>query len=279
MTALSVESPRPISPVIQRARDGVAAGLSVDRVVVDGNFLALSGWAIGGQDLTFTVTVAAAGVSMVPSLTFFTRDDVAAGYGIPPDLVKGFLAIWRNRPRGEMQVRLNAGAGQPLEIVLPAREETPPAELAQLLRENLPRAGFLFEGLVHNPAAIVVLLNHLEEPSPAINRVGGHIETASGVEGVGGLVIGWTVGEPDVRFRLADDRGAVVSLDGAARWTRHDIVEAMSRDFGDYAFNAGFLQGWSGGSAWAAGSASSPLRTKRPTRWRRRSGLLRRSIR
>jgi GT2 family glycosyltransferase len=244
MTALSVESPRPISPVIQRARDGVAAGLSVDRVVVDGNFLALSGWAIGGQDLTFTVAVA--GVSMIPSLTFFTRDDVAAGYGISPDLVKGFLAIWRNRPRGDMQVRLNAGAGQPLEIVLPAREETPPAELVQLLRENFSRARFLFEGLVHNPAAIVVLLNHLEEPLPAFHRVGGHIEHARGVEGVGGLVIGWTVGEPDVRFRLADERGAVVSLDGAARWTRHDIVETMSRDFGDYAFNAGFLQRWSG---------------------------------
>jgi GT2 family glycosyltransferase len=37
-----------------------------------------------------------------------------------------------------------------------------------------------------------------------------------------------------------------VPLDSAARWTRHDIVEAMSRDFGDYAFNAGFLQRWSG---------------------------------
>ena len=71
MTALLVELPRPISPVIRRAREGVAAGLSVDRVVVDGDFLALSGWAVGGQDLTFTVAVA--GVSIVPSLTFFTK--------------------------------------------------------------------------------------------------------------------------------------------------------------------------------------------------------------
>ena len=36
-----------------------------------------------------------------------------------------------------------------------------------------------------------------------------------------------------------------MSLTGAARWTRNDIVDAMSRDFGDYVFNAGFLQGWS----------------------------------
>ena len=63
---------------------------------------------------------------------------------------------------------------------------------------------------------------------------------------MGGLVVGWTVGEPDVSFRLVDEEGAVVPLDAAARWTRNDIIEAMNRDFGDYAFNAGFLQGWSG---------------------------------
>ena len=63
---------------------------------------------------------------------------------------------------------------------------------------------------------------------------------------MGGLILGWTVSEPDVRFRLVDDRGAVVSLGDAARWTRNDIIDAMSGDFGDYAFNAGFLQKWSG---------------------------------
>jgi GT2 family glycosyltransferase len=244
MTALSIESSRPALPVIRRAEQRVAAGLSVDRVVVHGDFLAMSGWAIGSQDLTFAVV--AGGVSMVPSLTFFARDDVAAGYGISRDLAKGFLAVWRNRPRGGMQVRLNAVDGQPLEIVLTPREESSPADLVEFLRENSTRARFLFEGLVHNPAAIVTLLNHLEEPPAAFNRARGYIEHARGIEGVGGLVIGWTVVEPDVRLRLVDERGAVVALDGAARWTRHDIVEAMSRDFGDYVFNAGFLQGWGG---------------------------------
>ena len=50
---------------------------------------------------------------MLPSLTFFPRDDVAGGYNVARDLVEGFLATWRNRPRGDMQVRLDAGAGQP----------------------------------------------------------------------------------------------------------------------------------------------------------------------
>ena len=245
MTTACVDSPRPPSPVIRRARDGVAAGLCVDRAVADGEFLAVSGWAIGGQDLTFTVA-SGDGVSMLPSLTFFPRDDVAAGYGIPDNLVKGFLATWRNRPRGEMQVRLNVGAGEPLGIDLRVPEQSPTAAVAQFLTEKLSLARILFEGLIHNPAAISLLVNHLDEPPPAFNRARGHIETARGVEGVGGLVVGWTVGEPDVTFRLVDDRGAVVSLSGAARWTRHDIVEAMSRDFGDYAFNAGFLQKWSG---------------------------------
>jgi len=244
MTTLTVDSSKPSSPVVRRSREGVATGLSVDRVVVDGDFLSVSGWAIGGQDLTFTVA-SGAGVSMFPSLKFYSRDDVAAGYGIPVDLVKGFLATWRNRPRGDMQVRLSAGAGEPLGIDLRAPKQSPAAELMQFLKENLSRAQFLFEGLIHNPTAISLILNHLDEPPPAFNRARGHIETARGIEGVGGLVVGWTVSEPDVRFRLVDDLGAVVSLGNAARWTRNDIVEAMNRDFGDYVFNAGFLQKWS----------------------------------
>ena len=123
---------------------------------------------------------------MFPSLSFFPRDDVAAGYDVAPNLAKGFLAIWRNRPRGDMQVRLGAGAGQPLQIDLPAPEQSAPAEIAQLVRENLARAGRLFEGLVHNPAAISALLKHLEEPPPGFNRAKGHVEIARGIEGVGG---------------------------------------------------------------------------------------------
>jgi glycosyl transferase family 2 len=245
LNTLLAKSPQSISPVVRQTLDGVAAGLSVDHVVVDGDFLAVSGWAIGGHDLTFTVA-GGAGVPMFPSLSFFPRDDVAAGYDVAPDLAKGFLAIWRNRPRGDMQVRLGAGTGQPLQIDLPAPEQCAPAELAQLLRENLARAGRMFEGLVHNPAAISVLVKHLEEPPPGFNRAKGHIEIARGIEGVGGLVVGWTVGEPDLSFRLVDEQGAVVPLTAAARWSRNDIIEAMSRDFGDYVFNAGFLQGWSG---------------------------------
>ena len=245
MTALAADLSRPSAPVVRRARDGVAAGLSVDRVVADGEFLAISGWAIGGQDLTFTVA-SGYGASMFPSLTFYSRDDVAAGYGIPDDLVTGFIATWRNRPRGDMQVRLNAGAGEPLGIDLRVPEQSPTPEIAQFLTENLARARCLFEGLIHDPTAISLLVKHLDEPPPEFNRARGHVETAKGIEGVGGLVVGWTVGEPDVSFRLVDDRGAVVSLGGAARWTRNDIIEAMSRDFGDYVFNAGFLQKWSG---------------------------------
>ena len=244
MTTLTADSPKPSSPIVRRSKDGIAAGLSVDRVLTDSDFLAVSGWAIGGQDLTLTVA-SGAGVSVIPSLWFHPRDDVAAGYGILGDRVKGFLATWRNRPRGDIEIRLNAGVGEPLGIDLRAPRQSSVTELTQFLTENLSRAHLLFEGLIHNPTATALLLNHLDELPPAFNRARGHIEMARGIEGVGGLVVGWTVGEPDVRFRLVDDRGAVVSLENAARWTRIDIVEAMSRDFGDYVFNAGFLQKWS----------------------------------
>ena len=244
MTTLAAASPRPSSPVVRRSRDKIAAGLSIDRVVADGDFLAVCGWAIGGLDLTFTVS-GAVRVSVLPKLTFYPRDDVAAGYGIPGDLVKGFLATWRSRPSGDMQVQLNAGAGEPLGIDLMAPEQSRGAELAQFLTENLSRAQSLFEGLLHDPLATSLLVNHLGGPPASFNRARGNIEMARGIEGIGGLVLGWTVSEPGVRFHLVDDRGAAVSLRGAARWTRNDIVEAMSSDFGDYAFNAGFLQKWS----------------------------------
>jgi GT2 family glycosyltransferase len=245
MKALAVESPKPSSSVVRRSRDKVAAGLSIDRVIVDRDFLAVSGWAIGGQDLTFTASNAI-GVSILPSLTFYVRDDVAAGYGIPCDVVKGFLATWRSGPGSEMHVQLNIGTGEPLGIDVRLPEQSRTAELEQFLTENLSRSRFLFQGLVHNPAAVSLLVKHLAEPPPGFNRARGHIETARGVEGVGGLVVGWTVCEPGVSFSLVDDRGSVVSLSGASRWTRNDITEAMSGDFGDYVFNAGFLQKWSG---------------------------------
>ena len=245
MTALLDKPLQSLSPVVRRADHGVVAGLSVDHVIVDGDFLAVSGWVIGGQDLTFTAA-SGAGVPTFPSLTFSPRHDVAAGYNITRDLVHGFLATWGSRPRGDIEVRLSVGSGQPLQIELPVPEQSLAAELAQFLAENLYQAGRLFGGLLHNPSAISVLVKHLDEPPPGFNRARGHIETARGVEGVGGLVVGWTVGEPDVAFHLVDEDGAVVPLDHAARWTRNDIIEAMSRDFGDYVFNSGFLQAWSG---------------------------------
>ena len=150
---------------------------------------------------------------------------------VPVDLVKGFLATWRNRPRGEMQVRLNLEAGEPLGIDLQAFEQSRAADLAQFLAENLSRAQCLFEGLLHDPSATSLLANHLSEPPASFNRARGHIETARGIEGVGGLILGWTVSEPGVRFHLVDDRGDVVSLGDAARWTRNDIVDAMSVRF------------------------------------------------
>ena len=245
MSALRAESSQISSPVVRRSRDGVATGLSVDRVLVDGDLLVVEGWAIGGQDVTF-IAVGGTGVPMLPSLTLFARDDVAAGYSVAADLVKGFLAIWRKRPRGDIQVQLRAGSGQPLQIDVMVPEQGTPGKLAQFLIENRSRAGRLFEGFVHNPVAISALVKHLEAPPLGFNRVRGHLETARGVEGVGGLVVGWTVGEPDISFRLVDEEGAVVPLKGAVRWTRNDIIDAMGSEFGDYVFNAGFLQGWSG---------------------------------
>ncbi|MBV9289955.1 MAG: hypothetical protein JO288_19445, partial [Hyphomicrobiales bacterium] len=178
MSALVLAEPsRRLSPIVRRADDRVAAGLSVDRVIADGDFLALSGWTIGGRDLTFTAA-GGAGVPALPSLTFFPRDDVAAGYGVAPNIVRGFLAVWRSRPHGDMQARLGVGAEDPLTIDLLAPKQSAQEELAQLLTENRCRAGRLFEALIHNPAAVSVLAGHLDESPPGFARARGHIENA-----------------------------------------------------------------------------------------------------
>jgi hypothetical protein len=229
--------------LLRRGREGVTeAGLSIDRVVADAKFLAISGWLIGGQDLTFTVE--GGGVPALPSLTFYARDDVASGYSVPRASARGFLAIWKERPFGAMQVRLEALSAEPLQIGIALPEESSRDDLAHLITENLSRAGLLFEALAHDRPAASVLIRHLTPPPASFNRARGHIEIARGVEGIGGLAIGWTVAEPGLRFALVDEHGRHIGLDNAARWTRNDILEAIGGEFGAYAFEAGFLQGW-----------------------------------
>ncbi len=234
-----------LTPLLRHAQGRVVAGLSVDHVVADGDFLAISGWAIGGQDLTFTENVG--GLPAHPPVSFVARDDVAAGYGVDPKLAKGFLAIWKSRPREALSVRLGCHDSiAPLQMELPAPDDCSEQALMRFLAENLPRAGALFEGLLGNPCATAFLVKHIAPIPKSFNRARGYLEMAKGVEGVGGLVIGWGVGEPGLRFYLVDEDGCVVALAAAARWTRNDIVEAMGCEFGDYAYDAGFLQGWNG---------------------------------
>ena len=233
----------PLRPLLRRGCEGAAeAGLSIDRIVGDSKFLAISGWLIGGQDLTFTVE--GGGVPALPSLTFYSRDDVASGYGVPRTSARGFLAIWKERPFGTMQVRLEALCAEPLQVEIALPGDSSRDDLAHLITENLSRAGLLFEALAHDRPAASVLIRHLTPPPASFNRARGHIETARGIEGVGGLAIGWTVAEPGLRFALVDEKGQHVALDNAARWTRNDILEAVGGEFGAYAFEAGFLQGW-----------------------------------
>ena len=98
-------------------------------------------------------------------------------------------------------------------------------------------------------------MKHLEEPPPGFNRARGHLEIARELRA---SAASSSVGQSASRLSHSASstiEGGVVSLKRAARWTRNDIVDAMSRDFGDYVFNAGFLQGGAGPCAWAASCA------------------------
>jgi hypothetical protein len=57
-------------------------------------------------------------------------------------------------------------------------------------------------------------------------------------------VIGWAVNLPGVKLALLDPAGRMMALDGAIRWYREDIVQAVGQDYGNYTFNSGMLQAW-----------------------------------
>ena len=110
--------------------------------------------------------------------------------------------------------------------------------------DHQSRLGFLLEFFNGTNGALAGLAAQLRTEPSASPKARGHLEQAKGVPGHGGLIAGWTIALPGVKLALLDSHGHFELLTKAVRWHRPDIVEAFGFEFGNFAFNAGMLQGW-----------------------------------
>lgn len=240
MNELTTARTMGLYPLLRKEDNKIVAGMSVDRFVLGAGFTIVSGWMIGGGEVTFS---SLEGTPLEPhSTSYFDRDDVAQGYKAGAALVRGFLAVWRTELVGEVRLQAKWDDGLGVDLAAPARSSV--EEIALLLRENVDRLAELFRVLSHVPQFVVELVRYLPGAPEGFNQARGFLERARGVSDIGGLVVGWTVAEPGGEFFLIDWEGHVVNLESAARWTRGDIVQALIGEFGGYVLSAGFLQGW-----------------------------------
>jgi GT2 family glycosyltransferase len=55
------------------------------------------------------------------------------------------------------------------------------------------------------------------------------------------MLIGWSIRVPPCEIVALSENGAIVSLDGASRWTRDDIIAGFGAEFGAFTYDSGYL--------------------------------------
>lgn len=213
--------------------------LAVDRVYRQGALLVMAGWYFGAAELAFAAGEGA--VACAPdALRRFDRPDVSTAYARHDPVVVGFVAVWQAAPAEQICVALDLAPGT--RLIVPLADGQPLAAMDAHCAGMV--AGMLMRGGAIDPAVLAPILPALPVLPGDSLQARGFVETARGVPGLGGLVAGWTVAPPGVRFVLADGAGHVQPIDHAARWHRGDIVAAMGGEFGAHADDAGLLQRW-----------------------------------
>lgn len=221
-------------PVLEGKSGRPAAGAGLDRMYYDTGILVFTGWCAGAGSLALEGDQ---GIVEPDVSVLVARPDVAAAYGFA-DAPRGMLLAFREPPQGARivaraggLVRANEASGFP-----PQRLE---ADLARILSEYAPIRGQLFELVRDYPkhlAAVARSASHSNRPGVPH----GHMEILKSVPGAGGLCIGWTLGPGP--FFLVDEHGTCQPLDAPLRWTRQDIFDGFSADYGANCADAGFLQ-------------------------------------
>lgn len=226
------------SPYIERDGEGALfRGLSIDRVVSDGEFLLMSGWDIDRAEI---VASTPDGLEVAPSRVRFPRPDVADGYEINRDRANGFVAFWSDWRHSGARVHVR---GEPnVGVTLALRRDLDRAELAALAGERRGNIGFLLQRLRPKKNWVSAIIEQV--PPASGDRCKGHLELVRGVPGAGGVVVGWAIGLPPYENLLLSEDGTVLPLVDAVRWDRDDVTKAFSDQFGVHCFNSGFFTGW-----------------------------------
>lgn len=221
-------------PVYDRTDRGeMLGGMAIDYWCYQGDKLILSGWVSGTRCTEFAEGPKA---SDSVAICTFRRPDVELAFPLLRETARGFLAV----------ISVGASAqfllcGQ--DLFLPDREyDTLGPD--RLWQDHRSRLGFLLRHCGFGAEQLINIVDQLEGAPASGQRARGHLEQARGIPGCGGLIVGWAVTLPGVKVGLLDSSGRLVLLDHAVRWHRPDIVDAFGNEFGNYTFNAGFLQGW-----------------------------------
>lgn len=217
--------------------------LCIDRFIKVGSSIVISGWIYNSKIGSF-------GPDGVPdelaSRRYFTRADVAEGFGYGIELVQGFLILSstedaKNFILEVLQEQNNLQAA----LSITKASSLLPDTASSLLEDFGCYAGLLHIYLSDSSAWLSALATFA--PSlPSQGETKGHLEMARGINDVGGLVIGWSIAQNQKELLLLSESGVASSLDDAARWNRPDIVEVFSNTHGSLSHFAGFLSSLKG---------------------------------
>jgi O-antigen biosynthesis protein len=222
-------------PFIERNAAGEPVrGLAIDRWAYTNGALLIAGWVIGVGDEEIRIDGAADGSDVLVSV--FRRPDVEDAFPALRSTTKGLLAVIKP---GEADRFSLFG----FTVQLPPRREND-TSCEALLAEHRERMGFLLRNLPHDSPELSRVAAQIPAAPDTYRRARGFLEQARGVPNHGGLVIGWAVNLPGVQLALLDPAGRMMTLAGAIRWYREDIVQAVGQDYGNYTFNSGLLQAW-----------------------------------
>ncbi|MFG1423733.1 glycosyltransferase family 2 protein [Roseixanthobacter liquoris] len=221
--------------------DSEFVGFSIDRVVNGDDFIIIAGWIMGCS----ACRVYSDGIATPPEspITYFDRPDVASGYKVSKDIVRGFLSVIKNPLVNEFKILVDIDSTVLGPYYFTSTENSNKNVLDDLIRDNFGRRGFLLRNLTDNIDVVSCLIKNTSRMSSNV-LARGHLDFARGIVGVGGLLIGWAASEPAVRFFLVTDEGRVKNLQDAIRWHRQDVADAVGADLGGYGNNAAFMQAW-----------------------------------
>lgn len=209
----------------------------VDRYITFGNARIISGW-LYNCDLVIDQDPS---TDASTDYKYFSRDDVATGFGYPSELVRGFLIASTASSSDLAELcfetlddtsSFDLEGAQPSELTAPAARD--------LLRDHHQFSGMLHRFLLDSPDWLLALGQTAVALSGS-SYANGNLELARGIEGIGGIVVGWAVPTYGGNFYLLSESGTLCSLEGASRWNRPDIIEALSPLYGNATQIAGFL--------------------------------------